>query len=289
MDGTHTYVYGLDLISSVDGSGNEVYYSQDALGSTAVITDDAGAALGSYQYKAFGEVLDHAGDDADPWLFAGEQRDAALGFDYLRARYYDPAIGRFITRDPWPGNLAQPSTQTAYPYVVNHPTGLVDPSGRCFGWDWCEDELGEGWDALSSAAGDVGGVIADNYGPPFNFSRVVQLADLAGTQAFCYGGAVGIGVLGGFGTSLSLIRACHRIDQVVGVAAFATTEWGILQSDCGLGRKVAASGMNAFNLFADLDEDTPYYRRAAYEHGLYVATNSVYTCSSDGSGSVSKE
>jgi len=232
-------------------------------------------------------VLDHTGDDADPWLFAGEQRDAALGFDYLRARYYDPAIGRFITRDPWPGNRAHPSTQTAYPYVVNHPTGLVDPSGRCFGWDWCEDQVEAGWDSLGSAAGEVGGVIADNYGPPFNFSRVSQLADLVGTEGFCYGGAVGIGVLGGFGAARSLAAACRNIDKAVSVTAFVTTEWGILQSDCGFGRKALATGLNGFNLRADLDELT-WKRRAAYEHGLYVTTNSVNTCAAD-AGSTSKE
>jgi RHS repeat-associated protein len=133
QDGDFTYVYGLDLISS------------------------------SYMYTAFGNVLDHIGDDADPWLFAGEQSDEASGMYYLRARYYDPAIGRFITRDPSGGSSARPGTQSKYPYVINHPTGLTDPSGRqCFGWDWCEErkqEVDEKKDQTLEAAKGGWGVL----------------------------------------------------------------------------------------------------------------------------------
>jgi len=49
---------------------------------------------------------------------------------YLRARWYDPATGRFLTRDPFPGLAALPQTQHPYVYVGNNPVNLVDPSGR---------------------------------------------------------------------------------------------------------------------------------------------------------------
>ena len=53
----------------------------------------------------------------------GEQRDSESGYDYLRARYYDPAIGRFLSRDPaGQGNF--------FSYVGNNPVNLTDPSGR---------------------------------------------------------------------------------------------------------------------------------------------------------------
>ena len=54
------------------------------------------------------------------------------GLIYLRARWYDPATGRFLTRDPFPGLATLPTTQHPYVYVGNNPVNLVDPSGEFF-------------------------------------------------------------------------------------------------------------------------------------------------------------
>ena len=68
-------------------------------------------------------------------LFTGEQFDAkarlSQGLYYLRARYYDPSIGRFLSRDDIPGTAINPQTQNRYPYVLNNPANLLDPSGLC--------------------------------------------------------------------------------------------------------------------------------------------------------------
>jgi hypothetical protein len=53
-----------------------------------------------------------------------------VGLLYLRARWYDPATGRFLTRDPFPGLAALPQTQHPYVYARNNPINLTDPSGR---------------------------------------------------------------------------------------------------------------------------------------------------------------
>ncbi len=63
--------------------------------------------------------------------YTGEMFDAESGLLYLRARYYDPAIGRFISADPYLGRMAQPVTQNRYIYVHNNPLLFVDPSGLC--------------------------------------------------------------------------------------------------------------------------------------------------------------
>jgi RHS repeat-associated protein len=64
------------------------------------------------------------------FLFTGEQFDPSANLYYLRARYYNPTVGRFIQKDPFPGLLTQPQTLNPYAYVVNNPVNLTDPSGR---------------------------------------------------------------------------------------------------------------------------------------------------------------
>ena len=64
-----------------------------------------------------------------PYLFAGEQRDRATGLDYLRARYYDADLGRFISKDPFSGTLGDPFTQHDYQYAHANPVNNTDPTG----------------------------------------------------------------------------------------------------------------------------------------------------------------
>ncbi len=65
-----------------------------------------------------------------PLRFTGEQQDADVsGLYYLRARYYDPALGRFWSEDPWGGSAASPQTLNPYPYAGSNPANATDPSG----------------------------------------------------------------------------------------------------------------------------------------------------------------
>ena len=102
----------------------------DGLGSVTALTDDTGAATDTYAYDAFGAVRASTGSSDNPWLFTGEQQDADSGLYYLRARYYDPATGRFLQVDPFPGFLHEPRTMARYAYVANSPTNYVDYSGQ---------------------------------------------------------------------------------------------------------------------------------------------------------------
>jgi len=66
--------------------------------------------------------------------FTGEWRDQT-GLIHLRARYYDSALGRFSTRDPFTGVPTSPQTQHPYVYVAGNPINFVDPSGLFTPWD----------------------------------------------------------------------------------------------------------------------------------------------------------
>jgi RHS repeat-associated protein len=77
----------------------------------------------------FGAIRSETGGQANDYRFTGQQLDVDSGLYYLRARYYDPSIGRFMTRDPFRGWLASPQSQNPHAYVMNNPANLVDPLG----------------------------------------------------------------------------------------------------------------------------------------------------------------
>jgi len=75
-------------------------------------------------------------------LFTGKERDKETGWDYFGARYYNPAVGRWMVVDP----LAQHSAQvdkSPYAYTWNNPINLTDPDGRLptFLWGQLQEEL----------------------------------------------------------------------------------------------------------------------------------------------------
>jgi len=61
--------------------------------------------------------------------YTGYDYDAVSNLYYAQARYYMPEIGRFISEDPWPGTIAEPTTMNPYPYVKNNPLRYIDPTG----------------------------------------------------------------------------------------------------------------------------------------------------------------
>jgi RHS repeat-associated protein len=64
------------------------------------------------------------------YRYTGQQSDADSSMYYLRARYYEPSTGRFITRDPKKGELENPNSLNPYVYCENNPIRYTDPSGK---------------------------------------------------------------------------------------------------------------------------------------------------------------
>ncbi|WP_051039833.1 RHS repeat-associated core domain-containing protein [Synechococcus sp. PCC 7336] len=128
-DGTieTAYVYGNGSIAQLEGEA-ATYFHVDGLGSTRMLSDETGAIVAEYDYDAFGRAIGQQGVETD-FQFAGEQRDATLELDYLRARYYDPDLGRFISRDPFSGFITDPYSQHKYQYAHANPVNNTDPSG----------------------------------------------------------------------------------------------------------------------------------------------------------------
>ncbi|MGA1841276.1 MAG: PKD domain-containing protein [bacterium] len=124
-----SYIYGDDLISMNRG-GVDFFYHYDGNGNTRQITDVLENITDTYNYDAFGIMLDQTGTTENNYLYTGEQYDTTVGFYYLRARYYNQNNGRFTILDEYKGNIYDPISLHKYSYCKDNPVNLIDPSGR---------------------------------------------------------------------------------------------------------------------------------------------------------------
>jgi RHS repeat-associated protein len=116
------------------------YYSYDAVYSVDGLISQDGTLSACYAYQPFGDVLYSQGSSENPFDFIGGlgvQRDPTALL-YMRARYYDPEIGRFLSRDPL-GVFSD--GMNLYLYAGNDPFRFSDPSGEKWGcgWQWGGD------------------------------------------------------------------------------------------------------------------------------------------------------
>ena len=116
------YLRGNRLIARQTANTTQ-YYHFNGHGDTLSMTDGNGSALQNYTYDAFGNVANHHDFDTNPFRYCGEYFDQETGFIYLRARYYSPEIGRFVSEDPARDGL------NWYAYCANNPVMFVDPMG----------------------------------------------------------------------------------------------------------------------------------------------------------------
>ena len=120
------YVHGPGVdepLAREEGTGTLSYYHADGLGSVLKRTSQTGAVVHEYRYDAWGNV--EAGAAEPGYAFTGREWDPEIGLAYYRARYYAPAVGRFLSEDP----LGSRRGLRRYPYVENQPVRFIDPFG----------------------------------------------------------------------------------------------------------------------------------------------------------------
>ena len=110
--------------------GNYYYYLYNGHGDVMQVIDEAGNTVNSYSYDEWGNILTAQEQIVNPMKYAGEYYDEETGLYYLRARYYDPTIGRFISKDSYEGDITNPLTINLYTYCVNNPINKWDPTGH---------------------------------------------------------------------------------------------------------------------------------------------------------------
>ncbi len=101
----------------------DYYYIYNGHGDVVAMADKNGNIVNEYSYDPWGKILSETETVNNSIKYAGEYYDKETGLIYLRNRYYDPTIGRFITEDPARDQL------NWYTYCNNNPIMFVDPSG----------------------------------------------------------------------------------------------------------------------------------------------------------------
>jgi RHS repeat-associated protein len=128
-DGETTYLYGLARLAQLDtGTLDTAYFLGDVLGSVRQLTDETGVVTYAASYTPYGEVLSSVGEGESVYGFTGEYSDVT-GLVYLRARYYSPMSGRFLSRDIWGGDTNSPMSYNMWLYVFGNPVNFTDPKG----------------------------------------------------------------------------------------------------------------------------------------------------------------
>ncbi|HLK66747.1 MAG TPA: malectin domain-containing carbohydrate-binding protein [Bryobacteraceae bacterium] len=106
------------------------FYLHDGLGSTIGLTDLTGKLTDQYRYDAYGQRTLSVGSTTNPLQYRGQWTDPLTGFQNLRSRYYNPGVGRFLSRDQAGFELGSPIDFNRYRYAASNPVNASDPLGH---------------------------------------------------------------------------------------------------------------------------------------------------------------
>lgn len=124
----YTYFPGIDRPHSMfDENGTVYYYAADYPGHVAGLFNASGNVANRYRYSPWGEPEVTSEGVANTLRFMGRERDEFSGLYYVRNRWYDPHLGRFISEDP----IGLNGGINWYTYAGNSPTNALDPLGLC--------------------------------------------------------------------------------------------------------------------------------------------------------------
>lgn len=139
---TTYYIYGIGLIAQENGNEYLIYHFNN-IGSTEAVTNIDGEIVETFDYGPYGELLSE-NKCSIMFLYNGELGVAtdSNGLYYMRARYYNPEIKRFINQDVMTGSIVNTPTLNRYAYVNGNPISLNDPFGLSPFLNWLDGITG---------------------------------------------------------------------------------------------------------------------------------------------------
>jgi RHS repeat-associated protein len=129
----YSYYPGVDRPHGLWSNYAQYYYAQDAEGNVTGLLDRNGSVVNEYRYTPFGQAESVREGVPNALRFKGRELDPETGFYYMRARYYDPHLGRFISEDP----IGLAGGINPYVFAGNDPINYADP----YGLDTCDKAL----------------------------------------------------------------------------------------------------------------------------------------------------
>lgn len=185
------YTWGLNMGGGIGGllavaeGGQHYQYLYDGKGNVSAVLDAAAQPVASYRYDAFGKLLAKAGSFEQPFMFSTKRYFEGAGLSYYGYRFYQPVMGRWLTRDP----LQEVGGINLYGFTSNNPINRIDPYGLI---DW----------------GKTIGGAAVSFGGAINVAAGLGLVALSGGEvesvggipfaAHTFGAGTGLIIVGGF-------------------------------------------------------------------------------------------
>jgi RHS repeat-associated protein len=226
-----------------DGGDNTEYFHTNHLGTTRFMSEPDGDPADAAVYTAFGELVSgtnhrYGYDGAYGYQahdFPAPEEGGPIPYLHVGARYYDPASGRFLQRDP----IGIFGGLNVYAYCLNNPAIFVDPSGCGFLGDIVK---GVGKAIAGAVSGAVTGAVA---GAIVGAIAGGPAGAIAGAAAGAIGGAVAGGVSAGIAVIGSRGKTSTKEAVVVGAVAgiVGGVIPGAIAGGAGAGTAIAIGGV----------------------------------------------
>ncbi len=163
-------VSGARILSMTRGGATSYFVYDGELQIRALINNQA-QVTDTYVYDSFGSLIAKTGTTVNPMVFTGDLFNPLSGLYNMRARWYDPKTGRFLTADTAPGSSQNPISLNHYAYADQNPANMTDPSGHDAASDnfvnnvlpFISIALGAGL-AFAPLLGPIGGILGELIG-----------------------------------------------------------------------------------------------------------------------------
>lgn len=213
---------GFGDAADADPLNGVVFWYGDHLGSTTVRTRSDGLLLERIVYQPYGEAVQVAGGSASPpeFGYTGQRFEKSVGIYDYGARWYDPALGRFLQPDPVVPSPTNPQSLNRYAYVLNNPISRIDPTGNV--------SVSGIFGGVASAAGAVFSPFS-NFAAGFGSSLAHSIANSprsnSSNWAYNAGAAIGggVGIVGGLALG-ALSTPFRGVGDVLGGLPFVGSD-----------------------------------------------------------------